>query len=77
MRRPTDETMRSMTRRRCSSEMKRHLGLLDDAVALDVDVVAPVHHDFVHGGVVEELLDGAEAHHVPGDVLHETLALLW
>ena len=61
--------MRSMTRRRCSSEMKRDRGLLDDAVALDVDVVAAVDHDLVDGGIVEELLDGAEPHHVPGDVL--------
>ena len=65
-----------MTRRRCSSEMKRTLGLLDDAAALDVDVVAPVDHDLGDGGVGEELLDRTEAHHVTGDVLHETLTLL-
>ena len=76
MRRPTDETIRSMTRRRCSSEMKRAPGLLDDAVALDVDEVAAVDHDLGDGGVGEELLDRAEAHHVAGDVLHEMLALL-
>ncbi len=53
-----------------------HLGLLDDAAALDVDVVAAVDHDLVHGRVVEELLDGPETHDVPRDVPHETLALL-
>ena len=76
MRRPTDETMRSIDTAQVLLGDEAGVGLLDDAVALDVDVVAPVDHDLGDGRVVEELLDRAEAHHVAGDVLHQTLALL-
>ena len=37
IRRPTRETIRSMTRRRCSSEVNRVRGALELAAALDVD----------------------------------------
>jgi hypothetical protein len=30
----------------------------------------------VHGGVGQELLDRTQAHHIPGDVLHEPVALV-
>ncbi len=51
-------------------------GAHDDAVALDVDVVGAVDHDLGDGGVGQELLDGAEAHHVTSDVTDQTLRLL-
>ena len=53
-----------------------YVGPLDQAGALDVDVVTPVDHHLADRGVVEKLLDRTEAHHVAGDVLHEQLPLL-
>ena len=75
-RRPTDDTMRSITRRRCSSEMKCTLVRSRQAGALDVDVVAAIDHHLADGRVVQELLERAESHDVAGDVLGEELALL-
>ena len=53
-----------------------YVGPLDQAGALDVDVVTSVDHHLTDRGVVEELLDRTETHHVASDVLHEQLPLL-
>ncbi len=53
-----------------------HVGPLQEAGALDVDVLAAVDHDLADGRVVQELLERAEAHHVASDVVDEELAFL-
>ena len=68
--------MRSMTRRRCSSEMNRAWVCLDHTAALDVDVFGAVDHDLGDRRVSEERLDGTEAHDVTGDLLDEALTLV-
>ena len=76
MRRPTRETMRSMTRRRCSSEANRAVAADQLAAAFDVDHVRPVDHDLGDGGVVQQALQRAVAEHVVVDVVEQPLPLL-
>ncbi len=68
IRRPTRETMRSMTRRRCSSEVKPAPVRCSLPLLLDVDVLRPVDHDLADRRVVEQALQRAEAEHVVGQL---------
>ena len=54
---------------------KGHVGQLELAAALDVDLLRTVDHDVGHGIVGEQRLDGAEAEHV-GDQGFDKFALL-
>ena len=73
MRRPTRETMRSMTRRRCSSELNRDVRRGQLAAAFDVDLVRSVDHDFGDGRLVQEPLERSVPQHVVHDFLNEPL----
>ncbi len=48
--------------------MNRAVVWLDHAAPLDVDEVGPVDHHLADRRIGEELLDGAEAHDVAGDL---------
>ncbi len=76
IRRPTLETIRSMTRRRCSSEVNRAALQLEPAVPLDVDPLGAVDHDLGDTVVVEQPLQRPETQHVVGQLRGEPLPLL-
>ena len=59
--------MRSITRITCSSFWNGHVRLLQPAVALDVDLLGAVDHDFVDGVVLQQRLDRPEAQDFRGD----------
>ena len=68
MRRPTSDTILSMIRSRCFSSVKRDVGQLQPAVALDVDLVVAVDQDVRHRRVGHQRLERAEAEHLVLDV---------
>ena len=74
-RRPTSVTMRVATCRTCGSSRKTHVGQLDLALALDVDLMRAVDHDVGHALVVEQRLERAEADHVVDEEADDRLQL--
>ena len=75
MRRPTGETMRSMIRITWSSSWNVDVGQLELALALDVDLLGPVDHDFGDALVAQQRLERAEADDLVGDLLEHADAL--
>ena len=75
MRRPIgrDDALDDAHQRVSADEARRHGG--EQAVALDVDLLRAVHHDFADGVVVQVGLDRAVAHDLRGDFLDEGGAL--
>ena len=69
MRRPSGVMMRSMIRRSWRAFVKRLVGALDHAVALDVDRVRPVDHDFGDVRILHEVFERSEAERFVDDLL--------
>ena len=59
-RRPTAETILSMTRMRWSVVFEHHLGFFQHAAALDVNLLCAVHQDVTDGWILEQGLERAE-----------------